>query len=69
MALLKVCNFVIIKLNLLIFFDKLVRCQFVRGQTMINENGGSPNWFLTSKTLSIHKGASIYTFGSTKKRF
>ena len=35
----------------------------IQGQTKVNENGGSPNWFLTSKTLSTHKGASFYTFG------
>ena len=58
-------NLLIFKMSLLTLFMGVE----LMGQTMVNENGGSPNWFLASKTLSTHKGASIYTFCCTKKGF
>ena len=39
------------------------------GQNMEKGKWGSPNWFLTSKTLSTYKGASNKTFGCAKKGF
>ena len=51
-----------------------LHCPFVTlwrrilGQNLVFVKWGFPNWFLTSKTLSTHQGASIYTFGCTKKR-